>query len=117
MNGNELLVDTNIVLYVLAGDRNIAEYLNGKVLFASVISEIEVLGFGKLTIKEEKNIKDFLAQFRIIYIDDVIKNESINLRKQYNLKLPDCIVAATAISLNLPLITSGQQFKKSILYN
>ena len=112
MSGNELLLDTNIILYILAGDRNVAEYLNGKVLFASVISEIELLGFKKLTAREEKGIRDFLAQFRIIYIDDTIKNESIYLRKQYNLKLPDCIVAATAISLNLPLITSDQQFKQ-----
>ena len=108
MSGNELLLDTNIILYILAGDRNVAEYLNRKVLFASVISEIELLGFKKLTAREEKGIKDFLAEFRIIYIDDIIKNESIYLRKQYNLKLTDCIVAATAISLNLPLITSDQ---------
>jgi len=112
MNGNELLLDTNIILYILAGDRTIAQYLNEKVLFASVISEIELLGFQKLTLKEEKSVKGFLSQFRIIYIDDVIKNGAIDLRKQYNLKLPDCIIAATAISLNLPLITSDHQFKQ-----
>ena len=106
MIGNKLLLDTNIILYILAGDETIARYLNGKILFASVISEMELLGFQKLNQKEEKAIKSFLAQFRIIYIDDAIKNETILLRKQYALKLPDCIVAATAISLNLSLITA-----------
>jgi predicted nucleic acid-binding protein len=112
MNGNKLLLDTNIILYILTGDETIARYLNGKILFASVISEIELRGFQKLTQKEEKAIKSFLSQFRIIYIDDAIKNEAILLRKQYALKLPDCIVAATAISLNLPLITADQQYKQ-----
>jgi hypothetical protein len=32
-----------------------------KILFASVISEIELLGFQKLTQKEEKAIKSFLS--------------------------------------------------------
>ncbi|HEY6957076.1 MAG TPA: PIN domain-containing protein, partial [Flavisolibacter sp.] len=51
-------------------------------------------------------------QFRVIYIDDAIKNETVSLRKQHGLKIPDCIIAATAISLNIPLITADKQFKK-----
>jgi len=112
MNGNKYLLDTNIILYILAGDRTIAEYLHLKILYASVISEIEVLGFKHLAEIEETAIKNFLSQFRIIYIDDTIKKEAIALRKQYKLKLPDCIIAATAISLNLTFITADKQFKQ-----
>jgi len=53
-----------------------------------------------------------LAQFRIIYIDDVIKKEAITIRKEYNLKLPDCIIAATAISLDITLISADRQFRQ-----
>ncbi len=112
MNGNKYLLDSNIILYILSGNKTLANHLYLKNLYASVISEIELLGFKKLTSTEEKSIRAFLSEFRIIYIDDAIKNEAISLRKQYGLKLPDCIIAATAISLNLPLITADKQFKK-----
>lgn len=112
MNGNKYLLDTNIILYILSGDRTIAEYLYLKKLYASVISEIELLSFRNLTKKEETEISDFLSQFRIIYIDEAIKKEAITLRKQYHLKLPDSIIAATAISLNLIFITADKQFKQ-----
>jgi len=112
MNGNRYLLDTNIVLYILGGNKTIAEYLHLKSLYISVITEIELLGYKDLTSQQEKQIRSFLSQFRIIYIDDAIKAEAIILRKQYGLKIPDCIIAATAISLGLPLITADKQFKK-----
>ncbi len=112
MNGHKYLLDTNIILYILSGDQTIAGYLHQKNLYTSVISEIELMGFKNLNASEEKGIKSFLSQFRIIYIDDAIKNEAITLRKSYGLKIPDCIVAASAITLNLPLISSDKAFKQ-----
>lgn len=112
MNGAKFLLDTNIVLYILSGDRTIANYLNEQNLFLSVISEIELLGFKNLTAKEEKHIKNFVAELRTIFLDEAIKNEAVALRKNYGLKLPDCIIAATSISLNLTLISADKQFKQ-----
>lgn len=112
MSGDKYLLDTNIILYILSGNETIARHLNRKILYASVISEIELLGYKSLSTKQEKNIKDFISNFRIISIDEAIKNESISLRKKYSLKLPDCIVAATAITLNLTFITSDKQFRQ-----
>ena len=112
MNGTKYLLDTNIILYILSGDKTIARHLHQKILFASVISEIELLGYKELSSKEEKSIKEFLSNFRIITIDEAIKNEAIGLRKKYALKVPDSIIAATAISLNLTFITSDKQFKQ-----
>ncbi len=112
MSGDKYLLDTNIILYILSGDETIAQYLNGKILFASVISEIELLGYKNLAVQEEKQIKAFLSDFRVIHIDEAIKEEAILLRKKYALKLPDCIIAATAISLDLTFITADKQFKQ-----
>ncbi len=110
MSGDKYLLDTNIILYILSGDETIARHLNQKILFASVISEIELLGYKNLSLKEEKIIKNFISNFRIISVDETIKNEAIELRKKFSLKLPDCILAATAITLNLTFITSDKQF-------
>lgn len=59
MNGNKLLLDTNAVLYVLAGDETLATFLNGKDLYLSIISELELLSYKKLTQKEQNLLLPF----------------------------------------------------------
>lgn len=109
MSGNSLLLDTNTVLYLLVGDETLANFLNGKFLFISVISELELLSFKKLTQKEATTIKTFLSELKIENISEEIKTHTIKIRKSTNLKLPDAIIAATSISLNIPLVTSDKQ--------
>ena len=41
-----------------------------------------------------------------------IKDISIDLRRNYKLKLPDAIIAATAIFLGIPLISADGHFDK-----
>jgi len=53
MNGNKLFLDTNIVLYLLNGDETLAELLNEKQLYISVITELELLAFKGITLKED----------------------------------------------------------------
>ncbi|MCX2679584.1 type II toxin-antitoxin system VapC family toxin [Galbibacter sp. EGI 63066] len=112
MNGNKLFLDTNIILYLLNGDETLAELLNDKQLYISVITELELLAFKGITKKEEKIIIDFIDQCKRININTAIKQETIRIRKAYNLKLPDSIIVATALYLGLPLITSDIEFKK-----
>jgi predicted nucleic acid-binding protein len=47
----------------------------------------------------------------VIDINDEIKSNVIGLRRESYLKLPDCIVAATARFLNIPLMTADVDFK------
>ena len=109
MNGNSLLLDTNAVLYVLAGDETLAAFLNGKDLYLSIISELELLSYKKLTQKETKAISSFLKELKIEGISEEIKHITINIRKATSLKLPDCIIAATSKALNISLVTSDKQ--------
>jgi len=48
----------------------------------------------------------------IIDIDSAIKTEVIQLRRNYSIKLPDSIIAATAIYFDLPLLTADRDFAK-----
>lgn len=52
MSGTKFLLDTNVVLYLLSGDETIAELVNGKQLYISFISELELLGYGEITTLE-----------------------------------------------------------------
>ncbi|HEV2832442.1 MAG TPA: type II toxin-antitoxin system VapC family toxin [Hanamia sp.] len=112
MNGNRFLLDTNIILYILSGDKIIANYLRNKILYTSIICEIELLSYKSISLNEEKGIQKFLSEFRIISIDQSIKELSIQLRKKYFLKIPDTIIAATSISLGIPLVTADKVFKQ-----
>jgi predicted nucleic acid-binding protein len=112
MNGNRFLLDTNIILYILSGDKIIANYLRNKILYTSIICEIELLSYKSILLNEEKAIQKFLSEFRIISIDQSIKELSIQLRKKYSLKIPDTIIAATSISLGIPLVTADKGFKQ-----
>jgi predicted nucleic acid-binding protein len=71
MNGNKLFLDTNIMLYLL----------NGKQLFISVITELELLAYKGITPKEESVIQEFVSQCKTISINSEVKQESIRIRK------------------------------------
>ena|SRR5690606_31861811 len=112
MNGDKLLIDSNIILYLLNGDKTLADFLQGKQLYISIISEMELLSFSEISTNEQKRIQEFLKECKIININSEIKNESIKLRKKFKTKLPDSIIAATSIYLDIPLITADLGFKK-----
>jgi predicted nucleic acid-binding protein len=112
MNGNKIFVDTNIILYLLNGDKTIAELLNGKQIYISFITELELLGFHKNTKKDMKIMREFLDACIIIDINEEIKNQVVSLKRKYNFKLPDSIIIATALFIDLPLITADQEFNK-----
>lgn len=111
MSGNKFLLDTNAVLYILNGDKALAELLNGEKLYVSIITEMELLSYKDITAKEKLQIKNFLADFIIVQIDDDIRDQTITVKKSTHLKLPDSIIAATAIVLGLPFVTSDKQFR------
>ena len=111
MNGNRYLIDTNIAIYLLAGDERIADILDKNQIFLSFISELELLSFKKLSEREETIIKGFLDDVIIIDINKRIKDFVVDLRKKRRIKLPDAIIVATGKFLNIPLITADQQLK------
>jgi len=102
MSGNKLLLDTNVVLYVLMGDETIASFINGKELYLSIISELELLAFKNISQKESKAIESFIHELKVENISEEVKAAAIDIRKSTYLKLPDCIIAATSLVLNIP---------------
>ena len=112
MNGNKLFLDTNIILYLLQGDTTLVRSLDRKQFYISFISQLELLSFPGLNLKDLKIIEDLISECVIIDINSEIKKLTIEIRKLYNLKLPDCIIAATSQYLDVPLITADSDFKK-----
>jgi predicted nucleic acid-binding protein len=112
MNGTKLFLDSNIILYLLDGDKTLADFLEEKQLYISIITEMELLSFKGLSTKEEAQVQSFLSECVIININSIVKTEAIRIRKAYGNKLPDSIIAATASFMDMPLVTADIGFKK-----
>lgn len=66
---------------------------------------MELLSYPGITLQSETIIKLFLDEFEVISIDDDIESEAINLRRNFKIKLPDAIIAATSIVEKAELVT------------
>lgn len=66
----------------------------------SFINKIEVLAHASA-----KTLREFIALSYVYGINDEIIEQTIELRKNYKIKIPDAIVAATAITNKFILVT------------
>jgi len=98
------VLDTNAILYLLGG--KVAEGLPAGEYLISVISEIELLSYPLLDTSAESKIQDFLSEVTIVDLTEEVKNLAISLRREHQVKLPDAIVAATALSVGAVLVTN-----------
>lgn len=114
MSGDNVVVDTSIIINLFNGVNEVRELINNRNLFVSIISEIEVLSFPNITQKDSALLKDFLSQCHIVDIEPAIKEITISIRSRYKVRLPDAVIAATAIYYDLPLFTMDKGFKKII---
>ena len=74
----------------------------------SVISKIEALAFEPQADQQKQYFQllvDFIGNANVYMLDDFIIGKTIEIRKIFKLKLPDAIIAASAIINNLTLIS------------
>lgn len=73
----------------------------------SVITKIEVLGFDAPK-EDVLVVSGFMDDSVVLYITEEIAQRCIELRKSYSIKLPDAIIAATALVYDMGLITRNR---------
>ena len=113
MSGNSALFDSNIVIYLSKREIPLTFLDQFDEHFISVITYMEVLGYRFRDAKEEEFIREMLGVFHILYIDQKIADMVIQIRSKVRIKLPDAIIAATAKTANLHLVTRNtEDFKK-----
>ena len=104
MHATPFLLDTNILILLFNG--RLAEPLPDGSLGCSLITEMELLSFPALTSEEEASIREKLAELAVYDIDPATQEAAIRLRRSMRLKLPDAIVAATAVVHGAILVTN-----------
>jgi predicted nucleic acid-binding protein len=107
-----IAIDTNIIIRAFAGDTQCQNLLNGKIPVVSIITEIELLSWPQLSPSDYSLLFSFLQDCFIFGLTEEVKDEVIRLRRKYGLKLPDAIIAATAIAKKLPFFSADDIFHR-----
>lgn len=119
MAATNYLIDTNAGIDYIgetmpSGGLAFMDEVIDKEYSLSVISRIELYAYSKLTEKDKETLDVFTTQSSILNINDFIIEKTIELRKTHKTKLPDAIIAATAIVYDLTLISRNTSDFKNI---
>lgn len=79
----------------------------------SVIAKIEVLGFNTPD-EHYQTLYNFINDATVLNLTNNVVDTSIEIRKKHKTKLPDAIIAATALVYNLVLISRNLSDFKNI---
>ena len=104
--GKSFLIDTNVVIDFSQSifsekSKNFVAGILNKDPIISAITQIELLGFSVVP----PQIEQFVRYTTIIGINDSVIEKTIEIRKLCRIKLPDAIIAATALINNFTLLT------------
>ena len=112
--GKKFLIDTNVLLGFIGkilpekGHETISKIVDTD-FNISFINKIEILGHSSST----KELEEFVNTANILELSEPIIDTTINLRRSYKIKLPDALIAATALTKKLIVETRNtSDFKK-----
>ncbi len=114
------LLDSNILIDFLNGRKEtyswvIEQRKLGATLSIAFVSRIEVLSMAELKDSQVKQIEDFLDTFRIdLFLSNSVLSTAAALRRKKLLTLGDAMVAATAISGRMTLVTNDKKLAKGV---
>jgi predicted nucleic acid-binding protein len=118
MPKTKYLIDTNILIYHVAGLKECTDFIN-KVLTQnsfniSIITKIEFLGWKKHSTIGFDKCRLLIDSANVYMLDEDIANKAVELKRSTNIKLADAVIAATALVNNLTLVTRNTDDFKMI---
>ena len=114
------LLDTNVVIDAFAGRADTVRAITSARTAAlewigySAVTRLEVLGFPGLTAADELGLRNLLGQFSEAQIDAAVIERAIEIRRSVRIKIPDALVAATALIYEANLVTRNTVDFKNI---
>jgi predicted nucleic acid-binding protein len=112
------LIDTNVVSDYLAAALPLAgmQFMNSvidAIPNLSVITQIELLCWNTDETTAE-NVKNFITDSIVLDISSDVIICCVIIRKGKKIKIPDAIIAATALAYNLTLVSNNERDFKNI---
>ena len=113
------LIDTNVLIDYINGNAAPAFAANVEQAFVegsvvSVITTMELLGWRGHSEQSRRDAENLLRGMGELGLARPVVDQVITLRSQLAIKLPDAIVAATALIEGLPLMTSNSGDFKAV---
>ncbi len=116
MSGINVILDTNILGAALSDEKFFKKnFKPATIIGISIITKFEFLANKGLSVKDRFLFEEYVNTINVYELtkaDLKLHNHIISIRKKYNLKLPDAIIAATALSNNATLISADDIFAK-----
>lgn len=118
--GVKYLWDTNTAIYYLqqqfppSAEHFIDSTLSDSSPAISTITEIELLCWKTATEKNLEVLHNFINDSLVFELEKDIKLKTADIRKAHKIKLPDAIIAATALINDLTLLTRNVNDFKNI---
>lgn len=118
MEQPQYLIDTNVVIDYLGQKIPLSgmKFMNtiiDNIPNVSVITKIEVLGFNAPA-EHYQLLTDFMNDATVVELTNKVVDATIEIRKNYKTKLPDAVIAATALVYDLTIISRNVSDFKNI---
>ena len=112
-------LDTNAILYYLKDDAGAVSVLRDVFaenvpIYVSTVTELELFAYSDLSAEEESLIEGLLATVSVIPVDSRIARLAALVRRDYRLKVPDSVIAATAMFTGSKLLTRNTRDFRTI---
>lgn len=106
MNGNKLLLDSNIAIYLSKRTLIVSDFAKpGDVLYVSLVTYMEVVGYKFTDATEEIFTDTLFRSLQHLPVTQAVADRVVAYRKLRKIKLPDAIILATAREYDCQLIT------------
>ncbi|MCL2043488.1 MAG: PIN domain-containing protein [Treponema sp.] len=108
MNKSRFLLDTNIIINILNGNLDLLDFFDAFPdceLYINPVIKIEVLAKADMSEQEEIEARALLDSFNWAEIDQSSCEIAIQIRRSKKLRLPDALIAASAINLNATVLS------------
>lgn len=103
----KIILDSNILIYYVNGNINLERnFFRENRVIISVITEMEVLGYN-ITEIEENTYRRVFKKLEIVQISNSIVEFVIQIRRNFKIKLPGAIIAATCLEHKSSLMTAN----------
>lgn len=107
------LLDTNTIIYFLKnslpenGKSFLVNCITTNQAAISFVTRIELLAYPSITNQEINAANALISLLHIVWIDETLIDKTIDVRKNSLLKLPDALIASTALVNKLELVTAN----------